>query len=144
MPSRRSFEDEAVSQVFDAYPADLRERLLDLRHLIFATADETGGCGRIVECLKWGQPAYLTERPKSGSSIRIDGIKGEDRRYGLFVHCQTRLAPMFRDHYDGVLSFTKNRGIVFGLDEPLPVEAVKHCIALALTYHLKRDRSRTR
>lgn len=134
MSSRRPIENEAVKQTFAAYPADLRERLLDLRELVFSTAEEIDGCGEIVECLKWGQPAYLTQRPKSGSTIRIDALKGESRGYGLFVHCQTRLVPMFRDHYDGVLSFAGNRAIVFSLDEPLPVDPVRHCIAMALTY----------
>jgi hypothetical protein len=140
VPLRLSFDDEAVGRVFAAYPADLRERLLDLRELVFSTAEETDGVGWIVECLKWGQPAYLTEQPRSGSTIRIDGLKGQSRRYGLFVHCQTSLVPMFRNHYDGQLSFAGNRGIVLSLDEPLPIEPLKHCIALALTYHLKRIR----
>lgn len=140
MPPRRSFDDEAVSRVFAAYPSRMQDRLLDLRALIFATAETTDGVGRIVECLKWGQPAYLTDRPKTGSTIRIDAIRGDESSYGLFVHCQSRLVPMYRDHYDGQLSFTGNRGIVLSLDDPFPVEPLKHCIALALTYHLKRIR----
>lgn len=138
MQPRKSIENEAVRQVFARYPRELRERLFDLRDLILTTAQETDGVGQIVECLKWGQPAYITERPKSGSTIRIDAVRGFDRSYGLFVHCQTRLVPMFRDHYDNTLSFAENRAIVLSLDDPLPVEPLKHCIAMALTYHRRR------
>ena len=138
MQYRKPIENERVSEVFATYPEAVRERLLDLRDLILATAEETDGVGRIIECLKWGQPAYLPERPKSGSTIRIDAIRGEDRLYGLFVHCQTRLVPMFRDHYDGQLSFDGNRAVILSLDEPVPVAPLKHCVAMALTYHLKR------
>ena len=101
MQSRKPIENDQVREVFANYHAAMRKRLLDLRDLILATADETDGVGQIVECLKWGQPAYLTERPKSGSTIRIDAIRGEDGLYGLFVHCQTRLVPIFRRSWDG-------------------------------------------
>ncbi len=138
MQTHKSFDNEQVREVFANYPAATRERLLELRDLILATAEETDGVGRIIECLKWGQPAYLTERPKSGSTIRIDAIRGEDRLYALLVHCQTRLVPMFRDHYEGQLSFDGNRAVILSLDEPFPVAPLKHCVAMALTYHLKR------
>jgi len=135
---RKPIENEQVREVFATYPAAVRKRLLVLRDLILATAEATDGVGRIIECLKWGQPAYLTERPKSGSTIRIDAIRGEDRLYGLFVHCQTGLVSMFRDHYDGQLSFDGNRAVILSLDETVPVAPLKHCVAMALTYHLKR------
>ena len=135
MQPRKSIENEAVRQVFARYPVEMRDRLFELRDLIFTAAQETDGVGQIVESLKWGQPAYMTERPKSGSTIRIDAVRGEDRSYGLFVHCQTRLVPMFRDQYEGQLSFAGNRGIILSLDEPLPVGPLTHCIAMALTYH---------
>ena len=140
MQSRKPIENDQVREVFANYPAAMRKRLLDLRDLILATADETDGVGQIVECLKWGQPAYLTERPKSGSTIRIDAIRGEHGLYGLFVHCRTRLVPIFRDHYDGQLSFDGNRAVILSMNEPVPVAPLKHCVAMALTYHLKRQR----
>jgi hypothetical protein len=49
--------------------------------------------------LKWGQPAYLTGKPKTGSTIRIDAFGGRDERYAMFFHCQSRLAESFRVLY---------------------------------------------
>jgi len=91
----------------------------------------------LVECLKWGQPAYLTERPKSGSTIRLGGFKRNDPRYALYVHCQSGLIGLFRDHYEDLFSFEGNRAVVFDPDNLAPLEPLKHCIRMALTYHLR-------
>ena len=64
-----AFRDARVAAVFDGYPPALRARLLMLRTLIFDCAAATDGVGNLVETLKWGQPAYLTERPRSGTTI---------------------------------------------------------------------------
>ena len=61
------FADPAVAAVFAAYPAELRDRLMALRRLIFETAATTEGVGPLEETLKWGQPSYLTRRSRSGS-----------------------------------------------------------------------------
>ena len=139
--SYRPFHDKAVEAAFAAYPDKLRYCLMDLRELIFQTAAETDDTGSLVECLKWGQPAYLTERPKSGSTIRLGTFKAQDPRYALYVHCQSGLIGLFRDHYDGLFLFEGNRAVVFVPDNPVPLEPLKHCIGMALTYHL-RNRSR--
>ncbi|MGF1611065.1 MAG: DUF1801 domain-containing protein [Kiloniellales bacterium] len=131
------FRDPGVKAVFDAYPAKLRPRLLRLRRLILDTAAETDGVGDLVETLKWSQPAYLTERPRSGSTIRIDALKGRDDGYAMFFHCQTRLVPTFRELYPDRFVFQGNRALVFSLAGEPPEDALKHCIALALTYHIR-------
>ncbi len=134
----RRFDDPDVKAVFDGYPTKLRGRLLKLRQLIFATASETEGVGELIETLKWRQPAYLTENPKGGTTIRIDAAKGQADRFAMFFHCQTSLISTFREMYGDTLSFQGNRAIVFALDDEIPEAAVKHCIALALTYHARR------
>ena len=103
------------------------------------TAAKTPGVGALKETLKWGQPSYLTQESRSGSMIRIDRVKpaaGDDReRYALYVHCQTTLVSTFRQLYRDELVFGGNRSILLDADRPLPKAALKHCIALALTYH---------
>lgn len=133
----RPFHDPAVKTVFDAYPPHLRARLFDLRELIFVTAAKTGGVGEVVETLKWQQPAYLTQNPKSGSTIRIDALKGVDEGYAIYFHCQTNLIATFRELYSDRFSFEGDRAIHFRSNEKIPKPELKHCIALALTYHLK-------
>lgn len=136
-----SFEDTAVGEVFAAYPAELRSKLLRLRELIFEVASETDGVGRLEETLKWGQPSYLTHHPKSGTTIRIDGINSNPGRYGMFVHCQTSLVPTYRELYSGILEFDGDRAIVLDVDSDPPEDVLRQCIELALTYHRTKRRA---
>jgi hypothetical protein len=133
------FADASVEAVFAGYPARTRAKLLELRQLILETAAETPGVGALKETLKWGQPSYLTAETRSGSTIRIDRVKpgaGSDReRYALFVNCQTTLVSTFRQLYRDQLTFGGNRSILLDADRRLPKAALRHCIALALTYH---------
>jgi hypothetical protein len=132
------FDDPAVAAVFEAYPPQVKARLLRLRALIFETAAETEGVGALEETLKWGQPSYLTPETKAGSTIRIDKLKSDDGRTALFFHCQTRLVDTFRDIFRDDLAFEGNRAIVFDADDELPEAPLRHCIAMALTYHLNK------
>jgi hypothetical protein len=136
--SPKSFADPAVEAVFAAYPARIKAKLMALRRLILETAAVTPGVGALEETLKWGQPSYLTSESRSGSTIRIDRVKpdGESpERYALYVHCQTTLVSTFRQLYRDQLTFGGNRSILLDADQPVPKAALKHCIALALTYH---------
>ncbi len=133
-----AFSDDQVAAVFAGYQEPVRTRLLDLRTLIFATAAETDGVGHLVETLKWGEPAYLTERPRTGSTIRINAVKGTDTGYALFVHCQTTLVATYRELYPDTFTFDGNRALLFSTQAPVPEDPLRHCIALALTYHRRR------
>jgi hypothetical protein len=143
--SRAGFSDPAVAAVFRAYPGPVRARLLALRRLILDTAMATKGVGAIEEALKWGQPSYLTAETKSGSTIRIDRVKSEAGRYAVFFHCQTNLVATFREIYPTELRYGGNRCILLDAKQAVPEAALRHCLALALTYHLrKREASNTR
>ena len=127
--------DPKVQAVFDAYPRPQRDALLDLRRLILHAAQEAEV--EIVETLKWGQPAYLPARPRVGTTVRIDAIKGSPDRYALYVHCQTTLMDSYRLLYPEDFAFEGNRGLIFSTEAEVPETALKHCVALALTYHRK-------
>lgn len=133
-----SFASPAVKATFESYAPDIRAALLKLRRLILTTAAETAGVGSLVETLKWGQPAYLTEQPKTGSTIRIDALKNRPDAYAMFFHCQTTLVQTFRELYPDLFTFEGKRAIHFTLDDEPSEDALKHCIALALTYHQRR------
>ncbi|SIN60076.1 protein of unknown function (DU1801) [Parasphingorhabdus marina DSM 22363] len=126
-----------TAKVFAALPENLAERLTELRHLILDTASENAAVGPLEETLKWGEPAFLPSATKSGTTIRINQHKGQEDLYALYVHCQTDLADRYRQLYGDILDIDGNRAIIFRVDEELPVDAVRHCIALALTCHLK-------
>jgi hypothetical protein len=88
------FRDPAVARAFAGFPAEARPGLHDLRALIFEVAAATPEAGPIVECLKWGQPAYLTAETKSGSTIRL-GVP-RSGGFALYTHCRTTLLSDFR------------------------------------------------
>jgi hypothetical protein len=135
---RSGFADPAVQAAFDAYPKPLRPKLLALRRLILDTAMNTEGVGAIEETLKWGQPSYLTPETKSGSTIRIDAIKANSGQYAVYFHCQTNLVETFRELYPSEFSYGGNRCIILNAADDVPEPALRHCVALALTYHLKK------
>ena len=123
----------AVDKVFNQYPAHIREKMLFLRKLVMDTASETNGIDILEETLKWGEPAYLA---KGGSTIRMDWKKSTPDQYALYFHCKTRLIDTFREIYGDRLRFEGNRAIVFNENDDIPVDVLKHCISLSLTYHL--------
>ncbi|CCE06836.1 conserved hypothetical protein [Bradyrhizobium sp. STM 3843] len=133
-PPAFSAAPPAVAAIFATYPRPLRRRLEALRRLILDTARTTPGVGALEETLKWGQPSYLTAESGSGSTIRIDRIKSEPDRYALYVHCQTDLIAIFRELYPE-LTYGGKRCIVLDASDDLPEQALRNCIALALTYH---------
>ncbi len=133
--------DSAVAAVFNAYPGPVKAKLKALRRLIFDTAKATKGVGALEETLKWGQPSYLTAETKSGSTIRIDRVKETAGQYAVYFHCQTNLVETFRELYPK-LRYGGNRSILLSAGEKLPEAELRHCVALALTYHLNNRKTR--
>ena len=133
----------AVNAVFASYPKPLKARLLALRRLILDTAAATKGVGELQETLKWGQPSYLTAATKSGSTIRIDRVKASANQYAVYFHCQTDLVATFRELYPNELTTAGNRAVIFNADDDIPEAALRHCVGLALTYHLRKRKPRS-
>jgi hypothetical protein len=129
----------AVDAVFKTYQNPARTKLLALRRLILDTAKTTTGVGRIEETLKWGQPSYLTPETGSGSTIRIDHVSGN--QYAIYFHCQTNLVATFRELYPDKWSYGGNRCIFLNVEDNIDEAALRHCIALALTYHLAKRKA---
>lgn len=134
----QGFADPEVEKVFASYAPEMRSHLMRLRALIMMTASETPNTGQLVETLKWGQPSYLTEKPKTGTTVRIDRDNSHDGDYALFVPCTTTLIPEWRERYPE-LSFGGTRSVHFRLGAPLPEAALGHCIAMAMTYHQRKS-----
>ena len=129
---------------FQRLSKTVKAKLLALRRLIFDTARTTRGVGALEETLKWGQPSYLTPETKSGSTIRIDRMKSEPintRSISIARPIWSRLfASFIRD-----LKLGGNRSILLKAQDKLPEPELRHCVALALTYHLnKRKAARTK
>jgi hypothetical protein len=127
-------QDESVQYVFDSFPPRIKKQLLVLRDLILSTASTIPGVGRIEETLKWGEPAYLTNETKAGSTIRIGWKKSAPNQFAMYFNCQTNLVDTFRTIYPE-LKVQGNRAIVFELDDAVPRDSLAHCVEMALTYH---------
>ena len=128
---------ETVSAVFAGYPEAARSRLLQVRDLIFEAA-AAEGVGPLTETLKWGEPAYLTEATRAGSTIRLGWKKAAPGKISIYLNCKTTLVESLRAALGDELAFESNRAVLLDAGTPLPTEAVKLCVASALTYH--RDR----
>ena len=119
-------EDENVAAVFEAFPAEVRARLLGLRARIVAVA--LAEHIELEEALRWGQPAYLA--PK-GSTIRL-GVP-RSGGFAIYTHCQTTLISDFKAICPE-LKFEGNRAVHFSTNED-PPETIDLLIHAALTYH---------
>ncbi|WP_108811549.1 DUF1801 domain-containing protein [Sphingorhabdus sp. Alg231-15] len=126
-----------TQSVLDDHPKAMADRLVRLRALILETAAGNRAVGPLEETLKWGQPAFLTSTTKSGTTIRINRHKNSDDHYALYVHCQTDLVERYKQLYGNILKFEGTRAVVFDVGQEIPTKAVKHIIAMALTYHLR-------
>jgi hypothetical protein len=114
------FKNNKVEEKFSTYPTKIREKLLDLRQLIFDVATEHK-IQNIEETLKWNEPSYLS---KLGSTIRIN--------------CKTKIVPTFRKLFNDRFAFIGNREIEFSINDNIDFKALKYCILLSLTYHQKK------
>jgi hypothetical protein len=134
----RQITNPQVAAVFNNYPENMRKKLMFLRQLIFDTAAATEGVGELEETLKWGEPSYLTPKTKSGSTVRIDWKKSNEGQYAMYFKCTTNLVETFREKYPTQFRYGGNRSIIFNEDDEIPVKELSDCIALALTYHLRK------
>lgn len=139
-PAPRIDPTSKVAALFRAYPSGVARKLMDLRRLIFDVAARTAGVGELEETLKWGQPSYVAARSGSGSTIRIDRVRARPGRHAMYFHCGTTLVDTFRHLYPSTFRYEGNRAILFDENEKVPVEALRQCISLALTYHLTKGR----
>lgn len=132
------FTDPAVDAHFQAYPAKVRTKMLALRDLVFETAASSPVVGELQETLKWGEPAYVTAQSRSGSTVRMDWKPRNPDQYAMYFHCQSGLVETFKTLFPRDFHFEGNRAIVFGLDEPVPRDALAFCIDAALTLHARK------
>ncbi len=89
----------------------------------------------MIETLKWGQPAYLPKRPRTGSTLRLGVPKAGG--FALYVHCQSRLIPDFRALFPDDFRYDGTRAVIFHDGDTPDNHKLALLIRAALTYHLK-------
>jgi len=129
------FKNPEVAEVFNNYPKHMRQKLMLLGQLVLETASQNDDVDPLEETLKWGEPSYVTKR---GSTIRMDWKSSTPDQYALYFHCKTKLVDTFKELYGDKLKLEGNRAIVFHQNDEIPVDEVKHCIFLSLTYHSRK------
>jgi hypothetical protein len=127
-----------VAAAFSAFPERVRARLLEVRNLIFETAAASESVGQLTETLKWGEPAYLTEATRSGTTIRLGWVRSSERKCAVLFNCRTTLVDDFREQFPDVFVYEKNRAILLDAREPLSTVPLSTCLGMALTYHRRR------
>lgn len=131
---------QEIADAFAAYDDGTRDQLLACRDLVFHVAAASNDIGPVTETLKWGQPSYLTEATKAGTTLRLALAAGGEgsERPALFVHCATDLIEQFKTFYPDTFDYQGKRALILkGEVEPV-AEELRHCIALALTYKLRK------
>ncbi|MFT6659603.1 DUF1801 domain-containing protein [Maritalea sp.] len=124
---------DIIDQKIGEYQTAHRDVLCQLRALIHQVGANTAGCGQIVEALKWNQISFLTQKPKSGTTIRFD--KNSSGTISLYVNCNTSLIERFRHHYPKDFTYIGTREVVLPADLSVVKTELAHMIAMALTYH---------
>ena len=74
----RDFQNFDVMEKFFKFKGERGVKLMQLRELIFDTAESDSRIGSLSEELRWGDPSYLTASTGAGSTVRL-GVSGEDR-----------------------------------------------------------------
>lgn len=129
-----SREPPEVALAFARLPEAQKAELLAVRNLIFAVAVEQG-VGPLTETLRWGEPAYLTEVSKAGSTIRLGIVKSAPLQSAVLFNCKTTLVSDFRARFSQDFSFEGNRALILPTDGAWPRDGLAMCLAEALTYH---------
>ena len=138
--SGQEFTDREVRQVFESFDQPVRERLCELRKMILNEAACHPEIGEVQETLKWGQPSYLPVKPRTGTTIRLGRHSTKVDKVGLYFNCNSSLVDDYQQLYPGAFEYEGRRAILLGLNGPVCEKELRHCIALALTYHLNKKR----
>ena len=131
-----------VAAAFAALPAHIRPTCYRLREIIQELADEDQTIGPLTECLKWGEPSWLTETSKSGTTIRLGGSKKHPDLAFIYFNCQTSLIGDCKDLFPDHFLYDGKRGLGIDPNARLDEGALKICLRMALTYHLNKKNKR--
>ncbi|WP_240514077.1 DUF1801 domain-containing protein [Paramylibacter kogurei] len=128
------FSDPQIEQIFADFPSDSRLHLIELRQLIFSTGATLSHVSKIDECLRWGQPSYVSP---IGTALRLGVPKSGG--FGIFAHCQSNVISNFAQTFGTDFRFDGNRGVLFETREDIQPDKLCLLIKHALTYKLNRN-----
>lgn len=129
-----------VAAAFAALPDSIRPVCYQLRDMIQALAAEDPAIGPLTECLKWGEPSWLTNASKSGTTIRVGASKKHPDLAFVYFNCQTSLITDCKDLFPDHFVYDGKRGLGIDPRKALDEKALKICLRMALCYHLMKKK----
>ncbi len=123
---------EQIAEVVEHYPPQAKKVFKQVRGLVVNAANAISGLDNTTETLKWGEPSYLAE---GGSTVRMKWTEKHPDQFSLFFNCNSILVETFREIYKDEFTYDGNRALSFGLNDPIPEEALEHCLSMAMQYH---------
>ncbi|MEP3345540.1 MAG: DUF1801 domain-containing protein [Litoreibacter sp.] len=120
-----------VLRAFEGFPPETTKRLLAIRQVIYQTAETIAEVGPLTETLKWREPAYLTNAPKTGTTIRLAQLSGQA---AMMVPCSTTIIEDARARFGDLPALQSKRGVLLDAE----AQVIDYVINAALTYHLRR------
>ena len=125
--------DRNVQAAYDAFPPSAINGAMGLRALIYETANGIAGLDEPTECLRWGQPSYITP---IGSTLRV-GIP-KTGGFALYAHCQSAIISQFAQTFGADFKIEGNRAVIFQCMDDIQSKKLRLLVKHALTYKRKR------
>ncbi|EMY71769.1 hypothetical protein [Leptospira vanthielii] len=127
---------ESLSSYYFNLTPVMLDKVMEIRNWVYELSRADTRIGEIEECIKWGQPSFLTPKTKSGSTIRIGKVS--DTEYALYFNCKTTIAEEIAIEFpewncDG------KRALYFTVDQKLSKTKVIVCLKKALLYHKRKS-----
>ncbi|PJZ46968.1 DUF1801 domain-containing protein [Leptospira brenneri] len=127
--------EEISSYYFNLTPVML-EKFMEIRTWIYELSESDDRIGELEECLKWGEPSFLTPKTKSGSTIRIGKV--DNSEFALYFNCKTSIAKEIALEFPE-LKCDGKRALYFEAKKKLPKAKVIICLKKALLYHQRKS-----
>lgn len=127
---------DPFSQTTACWPMEAQTSFARIREVILDAA-QNADIGPVTESLKWGQPAWRPERPRTGSTLRLNWSVDQPETIALFVDCKTTISAEMFAAYPDEFSYETNRAMRLQLGAEIPKSAIAHLAQVTFTYHRK-------
>lgn len=130
------FPSEEVSSYYFNLTAVMFDLFMEIRTWIYELSVADEKIGEIEECLKWGEPSFLTPKTKSGSTIRM--AKVNEFEFALYFNCNTTIAKEIAMEFPE-LNCDGRRALYLSVSKKLPKSKLIVCLKKALLYHKRKS-----
>ncbi len=132
LKSKIKFPSEEVSSYYFNLTPVMFELFMEVRTWIYELSKKDEKIGEIEECLKWGEPSFLTPKTKSGSTIRMAYVN--ELEFALYFNCKTTIAKEIAMEFPE-LHCDGKRALYLPVNQKLPKTKLIVCLKKALLYH---------